>query len=236
MAFTTLQAISQAMYVGNIQARGFETVGGQETNDGLQNLNQIIADQTVNQGMIPYYQQYDFTAVAGQERYFIEDLINIDTFVFYIDSVRYSTQPMNRVRYFGTPRANSINSLPFQWHLERELGGASIYIYFAPDVNYPLQIWGQFRLSEVTLNQDLSLTLDKFYINFLIYALADRMCQQYQLDTPQRVVNQLAEYYKRINKKSGPLDLYLQKQSTLQKSAGINYGDINIGHGYRPGP
>ena len=236
MAYTTLTLVSNALYVGNIVARQFETPSGTQTHDGLNNLNQIIADQTVMQGMIPYYQQHDFPAVIGQEKYFIENLIDIDTFVFFIDSVRYSTQPMGRIRYFGTPRANSINSLPYQWHLERELGGASIYIYFTPDVNYPLQIWGQFRLEPVTINQDLSLTFDVFYLNYLEYALADRLCQFYQIDTPARVTNRLAEYIKNINKKSGPLDLGLQKQSTLQRSAGINYGDINIGHGYRPGP
>ncbi len=236
MAYTTLQLITAALYVGNITARGFETASGQETLDGLENLNEIIADQTVGQGMIPYYQQFDFNGVVGQEKYFIENLIDVDTFVFFINSVRYSTQPMGRIRYFGTPRADSINSLPFQWHLERELGGASIYMYFTPDVNYPMTIWGQFRLESVAINQDLSLTLDRFYTNFLKYALADRLCQFYQLDTPASVTNRLQDYYKQINKKSGPLDLSLQKQSTLQRSAGINYGDINIGHGYRPGP
>lgn len=234
MAFYTLQAINKAVYLGNLEARGFETVSGQMANDGLENLNEILGDMAIDKVMIPYYEQHDFTAVIGQEKYFIENLVDVDLFVFYIDSVRYSTEPLNRIRYFGTPRANNIQSLPFEWHFERELGGGAMYIYFPTDQNYPLQIWGKFSLTSVTINQDLSTIRDQFYINFLVYALADRMCQFYGEATPPNVATKLAWYYQKIGARSGPFDLGLQKTSTLQRRAGTNYGDVNIGHGYRP--
>lgn len=72
MAYTTLQLINNAYYESGIVSRGFETVSGQQANDGLQFLNDLIADKTVENGLIPYYQEYNFTAVTGQERYFIE--------------------------------------------------------------------------------------------------------------------------------------------------------------------
>lgn len=232
MAYTTLQLITGAYHLAGIVSRGFETVTGQESSDGLLFLNDLIGDKTVDESLIPYYESYDFNAVVGQEKYSISNLISVDTFVFYIDSVRYSTIPEKRRRYFGTSRADNIQSLPGVWHLEREFGGAALYIYFKPDTTYPLTIWGQFRLSEVTLNQDLSLTLDRFYINFLKFELANRLCAEYNYTVPPMVVTELRKYRHMISKKSGPIDLRLTKLSSLQRRGGINYGQVNIGKGW----
>jgi hypothetical protein len=232
MAYTTLQLINNAYYESGIVSRGFETPDGQQANDGLQFLNDLIADKTVENGLIPYYEEYDFTAVTGQERYFIEDLISIDTFVFYIDSVRYQTENRARREYFGTSRADNIQSLPGSWHMERCFGGANLYIYFKPNQAFPLTIWGQFRLEQVVINQDLSLTLDRFYINYLKYDLAARLCAEYNYSVPPGVAKQLAKYEDDISKRSGPMDLRLTKLSSLQRRGGINYGQVNLGHGW----
>jgi len=232
MAYTTLQLINFAYYESGIVSRGFETVGGQQANDGLIYLNDLIADKTIENGLIPYYQQYDFNAVINQEMYFIPDLIDIDTFVFYIDTVRYQTQNRARRQYFGTSRADNIQSLPGSWHMERCFGGANIYIYFKPNQAFPLTIWGQFRLQEVAINQDLSLTLDRFYINYLKYDLAARLCAEYNYNVPAGVAKALAKYENDISKKSGPMDLNMVKLSSLQRRGGINYGIVNIGKGW----
>jgi len=232
MAYTTLQLINNAYYESGIVSRGFETVTGQQANDGLQFLNDLIADKTVENGLIPYYEEHNFTAVTGQEKYFIEDLISIDTFVFYIDTVRYQTENRARREYFGSSRADNIQSLPGSWHMERCFGGANLYIYFKPNQAYPLTIWGQFRLQQVTINQDLSLTLDRFYINYLKFDLAARLCAEYNHTVPPGVEKALAKYEDDISKKSGPMDLRLIKLSSLQRRGGINYGQVNIGHGW----
>jgi hypothetical protein len=232
MAYTTLQLINNAYYESGIVSRGFETVSGQQAIDGLQFLNDLLQDKTVENGLIPYYQEYNFTAVAGQEAYFIPDLINVDTFVFFIDTVRYQTENRARREYFGTSRADNIQSLPGSWHMERTFGGATLYIYFKPNTAYPLTIWGQFRLDEVTINQDLSLTLDRFYINYLKYDLANRLCAEYNYSVPPGVAKTLQKLEDAISKKSGPMDLRLIKLSTLQRRGGINYGQVNIGHGW----
>lgn len=232
MAYTTLQLINNAYYESGIVSRGFETVGGQQANDGLQFLNDLIADKTVENGLIPYYEEYNFTAVIGQEKYFIPDLISIDTFVFYIDTVRYQTENRARREYFGTSRADNIQSLPGSWHMERCFQGANLYIYFKPNLAFPLTIWGQFRLQQVVINQDLSLTLDRFYINYLKFDLAARLCAEFNYNVPPGVAKALANYEDSISKKSGPMDLRLVKLSTLQRRGGINYGQVNIGHGW----
>ena len=232
MAYTTLQLINNAYYESGIVSRGFETVGGQQANDGLQFLNDLIADKTVENGLIPYYQDYNFNAITGQEKYFIPDLITIDTFVFYIDTVRYQTENRARREYFGTSRADNIQSLPGSWHMERCFGGANLFIYFKPNEAFPLTIWGQFRLEQVVINQDLSLTLDRFYINYLKFDLAARLCAEYNYTVPPGVAKALANYEDSISKKSGPMDLRLIKLSTLQRRGGINYGIVNLGHGW----
>lgn len=232
MAYTTLQLITNAYYESGIVSRGFETVGGQQANDGLQFLNDLIADKTIENGLIPYYEEYNFNAVIGQEKYFIQDLIEIDTFVFYIDTVRYQTENRARREYFGSSRADNIQSLPGSWHMERCFGGANLYIYFKPNQNFPLTIWGQFRLQQVTINQDLSLTLDRFYINYLKFDLAARLCAEYNYTVPPGVAKALANYEDSISKKSGPMDLRLTKLSSLQRRGGINYATVNIGHGW----
>lgn len=232
MAYTTLQLITNAYYESGIVSREFETVSGQQATDGLLFLNDLIADKTVENGLIPYYQEHDFVAVPGQEMYFIQDLITIDTFVFFIDTVRYQTENRARREYFGTSRADNIRSLPGSWHMERCFNGANIFIYFKPDQNFPLTIWGQFRLQQVVINQDLSLTLDRFYINFLRYELAERLCAEYRYSVPPGVTKALNNYTDQISKKSGPLDLNLIKLSSLQRRGGINYGQVNIGHGW----
>jgi len=232
MAYTTLQLINNAYYESGIVSRGFETVSGQQATDGLMFLNDLLADKTVENGLIPYYQEYDFPAVINQEKYFIEDLISIDTFVFYIDTVRYQTENRARREYFGTSRADNIQSLPGSWHMERCFQGANLYIYFKPNQAFPLTIWGQFRLQEVVINQDLSLTLDRFYINYLKFDLAARLCAEYNYSVPPGVAKELAKYEDNISKKSGPMDLRLVKLSSLQRRGGINYGQVNIGHGW----
>lgn len=232
MAYTTLQLINFAYYESGIVARGFETVTGLQANDGLIFLNDLIADKTVENGLIPYYDEYDFTAVIGQEKYFIQDLISIDTFVFYIDTVRYQTENRARREYFGTSRADNIQSLPGSWHMERCFEGANLYIYFKPNLAFPLTIWGQFRLQQVAINQDLSLTLDRFYINYLKYDLAARLCAEFNQSVPPGTAKALAQYEDSISKKSGPMDMRLTKLSSLQRRGGINYGQVNLGKGW----
>ncbi len=232
MAYTTIQLINNSYYESGIVSRGFETVSGQQAIDGLQFLNDLIADKTIENGLIPYYDEHNFNAVIGQEKYFIEDLIEIDTFVFFIDTVRYQTENRARREYFGTSRADNIQSLPGSWHMERCFGGANLYIYFKPNLNFPLTIWGQFRLQQVTINQDLSLTLDRFYINYLKFDLAARLCAEYNYNVPPGVHKALEAYEDNISKKSGPMDLRLIKLSSLQRRGGINYGTVNLGHGW----
>lgn len=156
MAYTTNQLINGAYYAAGVVSREFETVAGGQISDGLQWLNEILSDKTVDQAMLPYETSYFMNAQIGVEKYFIPNLIQIDTIVFFIQDVRYAMRYTPRNQYFGTPRVENVQSLPNQWYWERQTKGGNLYIYFKPDQNYPIEIHGTFRIPPVSLNQDLT--------------------------------------------------------------------------------
>lgn len=234
MAYLSSQLISHAYYLAGIVSRDFETVSGSQLSDGLELLNEILSDKSANLGMLPYSSSYNFNAVAGQSEYFIEDLLSIEVFVFFIDNVRYETRKQQRNEFQGSFRNVDVDSLPFNWNFERKLDGGTLSLYFVPDENYPLEIWGEFALSEVTEFQDLRLTLDKFYINYLKYALAERLCDFFSYSIPLSVEKQLKRYNQWIYNNTNSMDLRLKKISSLSTEPAINYGIVNLSDGWIP--
>lgn len=238
MAYNVTQLITDAFYTSGIVSREFQGLDASQINDGLQFLNDVITDKTVENDMIPYYLELDGNFIQGQEEYFIPNLIEIDTLVFYIDSVRYQMTQLPRILYFGSSRANNIQSLPFTYHVERCFGGANVFLYFLPVENFAYQMFGLFRLQSVGLDpltglmQDLSLTLDQFYITYLKYALARRICIEYAYDIPAGLDAQVKRYEFFISKKSQQLDLRGRKISTLTSDSTLNYAAINLGRGW----
>jgi len=236
MAYPTTQLITNAYYGSGVVSREFETVSGGQLSEGLDWLNDIISETDINLSMVPYETTYNQNFIIGQEKYFIQNLVKIDTLVFFLDSVRYAMQFTKRNEYFGASRVENINTLPFEWYLERAYGGSNLYIYFKPDRAYPMEIHGVFRLTNLVLGQDLTLTLDQFYITYLRYALMDRICSEYNYDTPPNVVKQLDKYTAWIDKTSRVLDLSIKKVSTLQKRGTFNWAFVNLAKGWqRPG-
>lgn len=232
MAYTAIQLITRAYYLSGIVGRQFQVISGDELNDGVFLLNDLLAEKGGDISLIPYYTEYQFSGVIGQEMYFVPNLITADTLTFYINNVRYSTIQMPRDMYFGTPRADGINSLPNSWHIERTVGGANLYMYFTPDKNYPLKLWGKFALDSITgIYQDLSLIYDRSYLTYLRYALAEYICLEYRYPFPPEHLKKLRDLeYQFIN--MSPVDLTINKLSTFGKKGFYNYADVNLGRGW----
>jgi hypothetical protein len=227
MAYLVSQLISNAYFLSGVVSRGLEAVGGEQMSDGLTLLNALLAIKTANNRLIPYYSEYETTTVVGQETYFVPNLIDIEAITFNIQTVRFSMLERNRRFYFGAPRVDNINALPFDWHMERTLGGANVYLYFLPNAAMPLKIFGKFSLAEVELDDDLSETLDLFYIEYLRYALTEYICGEYQISVQPQVQQKLNEYEKIIRDIS-PIDLTIQKASTLTAENGLNWAMVNF--------
>lgn len=235
MAYTTNQLISGAYYASGVVSREFETVSGGQIGDGLQWLNDILTEKVVDTSMISYESDYQFDSIIGQESYFIPNLQAIDTLVFYLNDVRFSMGYQPRNQYFGTNRVQNLESLPYTYYFEKGFGGGTLYIYFLPNQAYPFELHGTFRLATVALGQDLSLTLEEFYLTYLRYALADRICSEYNFVTPPNVIRQLGKYEAFIKDKSKTLDMRLTKVSSLQGKDRYGWAYINLSYGWLPG-
>jgi hypothetical protein len=85
----TLGLISNAYYLSGILSRGFETISSEQTTDGLELLNDIIAEKSITTSLIPYYSHTTFDTVEGQSEYEVPGLMDIRELTFSIDNVRY---------------------------------------------------------------------------------------------------------------------------------------------------
>lgn len=233
MAYTTTELITKAYYLSQIVSRELEQVSGQQIGDGLIMLNALLSLKSAHTRLVPYYSEYDFTAVPAQEIYFIPNLLACETFTFTLGDVRYSMSPTSRRNYFGSGRVNNITSLPFNWHLERTNGGSNLYVYFLPNVNYPMQIWGKFGFDNVALGQDLLLTFEEYYIDYLRYRLAQRLCSEYGIPMQPQAAQELKELESDMTDVSPP-DMTISKISTLQGQTSLTWAQINLGRGYVP--
>ena len=233
MAETALELITRSYYLSQIVARGYEVVSGEQISDGLKLLNELLTFKASDERLIPYYKRFEFPAVIGQEMYFVENLLSVETITFNIGPVRYSMQPMTRDQYFGQNRVDNIQSLPFSYYVERAYKGSNIYVYFLPQSNYPMKISGKFGLEEVGINDDLSAVYDSFYLAYLRYELAVYICTEYAVPVPAEVERQYRERQKKLMD-VGPPDLSIKKIEYFGNADGLNWGDINIGRGWRP--
>lgn len=235
MTYTVQELISGAYYKSGIVSREFGTVSGSQMSVGLSELNKALSTKTVQKWLIPYYSKYTFTAVPGQEEYAVPGLIDVSSLTFTLNTVRYPVVPRQRKDYFGSARANNVETLPYGYHMERNLGGATIFLYFLPNEDYPMELWGKFRLASVTYNQDLELTHELFYIDFLEVLLARRLCNEFNFTVPNGIETSLNEFYEQFKNQISPLDMTCTKVSTLGDKGGVDiYVEANIAQGWRP--
>jgi hypothetical protein len=232
MAYTAAALITEAYYLSGMVSRDFQSVTGSQLNDGLGLLNQLLTQQAAGTRMISYYSRTNFTAVINQESYFISGLVFPEDVTFNFSSVRYTLNNKTRSQYFGTFRVNNISTLPVDYHIERERLGARIFVYPLPDKPYEFTITGKYALTKVEYDDDLELILDDFYIGYLEYALAQRICSLNGITFQPQSDEILKKYEKDIEDLS-PIDFTCGKISTLQQGSSLNWGDVNIGKGWR---
>lgn len=233
MSYPARLLVTRSWYLSGIVARRLQSVTGDQATDGIALLNALLDWKTVETDLIPYWTYFEFPAVIGQEQYFIPNLYDVESLTFNIGDVRYPTDYTTRTAYFGTGRVDNINSLPSNWYFNRSVGGGSIYLYFKPAGEYPIKIMGKFGLQNVTLDTDLLAIYDAAYIEYLRYALAQYMCSEYGIifnPESEKILNSI----KRTLMYVSPPDLSVRKSSILTAGSGINFGDVNIGHGWRP--
>lgn len=235
MAYTVLELINKAYYLSSLVAPEFEAVSAFQQKNGLDYLKFILSSINTDSEYIPFYTRYEFDTVAGQEEYFIDNLIEISgNITFNINSVRYPAAKINRNDYFSNPRVDDLTSLPWTYHAEREKGGTKIYLYFLPAEIYTIKLTGKFGLSSPSLNDDLTLTYEMNYIEYLQFLLAKKLCAYNDHTFTMEKEKQLMQIEKRLRNLS-PKDYKAKTTSSLAKSQDINYAVANLGNGWWPG-
>lgn len=233
MAYSALTLITRSWYLSGIVARNLETVSGDQITDGLFLLNALLDFKASDIRLIPYFTRYAGVFIVGQEEYFIQNLYEIETMTFNLGSVRYPMVEVNRDMYFGSGRVNNIQSLPFSYHLEREKDGSRIYVYFLPNQAYTFNLSGKFALTNVVLGTDLTTVYDEFYIEYLRYALAQMMCNEYNIAFAPEKLDMLKKYEKKLMDVSPP-DLTIKKTGIIGNQVVMNWAQANVGLGYTP--
>lgn len=248
MAYTAQTLITRSWYLSGIVARNLQVVTGDQITDGLMLLNALLDFKQIETDLIPYWTYIEMPMVPGQEYYFLPHVADVELATFNIDQVRYPTDYTHRRAYFGSGRIDNLQTLPFNWNFNRGQNGGTISFYFLPESNYPLKMMVKLFLNDVALNTDLtnvSETLpytflqtknagyDTSYIEYLRYALAQYMCSEYGIMFNPESEKILTAMKRKLMYMSPP-DLSMVKTSILTEGTGINFGDVNIGKGWRP--
>jgi hypothetical protein len=238
--YTARDLIIESYYLSGIVARDYEFTGGSDINDGLQRLNDFLTIKGAKTKLIPYFSFINDNLTAGQSQYFFKDLVDIDSFTFFLinddqssSSVRLSVWQQTPFEFFGVPRALNIDSLPIYWHMERVFGGAMVYVYPTPVLNYPFEIRGKFSLTSVTLDQDLSTVYDDWYLVYLKYGLAMALCAWRQVAPPLNLVTMFEEMEQEMTTLE-VMDFSLRKASYFSGSAMLTIADATFKNVWRP--
>lgn len=228
------ELITNAWYLSGLVARELQTVSGQQITDGLDILNDFLAEQSATGKKIPYYDRITISSVFNQQEYFINNAILVDSVTYTIKSVRYPMIRQSRYDYWATARVNDISSLPYSYYAERAVNGMKLFVYFSPDQQInEFEVTARLALAEVTLDQELNGVLDRFYTQYLKYSIAKRYCQFYNTsfsEEKDHVRQTLENSIKDVNY----MDFTRTNVSPLCSSANFTYIQANLGKGWVP--
>lgn len=230
---TGLELITEAFFLSGIVSREFETATSAQITDGLRIVNFILSERRKTAAYLPYFGDTAFPFVIQQEKYFIQDLITVDAFTFNIDTVRYNMTEKARHEYFADFRVDDVTSLPSEYYLERTKGGMNVYVYPVPSDTFLAKIKGKFAILSIALFDDLNIELDEFYISYLEYKLAQRLCHFYTLPFPMQSEAELHEIERELTKLSPP-DLSMRKMSTFPAKSTGYWAYVNLYEGWVP--
>jgi len=233
MAYSALKLITNAYYLSQVVSRELQTLSGTQASDGLELLNALLDFKSTDLRLIPYFKRDSFPTINGVEEYYRPGLLQVDSMTFNIGTVRYPMREMARRDYFATGRVDNITNLPWSYRQERELGGTRLYMYFLPGDVYTVKISGKFALENVTLMQDMSLTYDAYYIEYLRFALANYICGEYGATFPDQSAMKLQELQKKLMDVNPP-DLRVRGKSYFNSSPSLDWQQVNLGLGWTP--
>ena len=232
MSFTAAELLANAYHQAVIVTIDYTPLSADQLNIGLYSLNEVLSRVLIDEAIVPYWKEYDFELITGQESYDVPYLIDVETFVFFLDQVRYPITKCDFRQYWNAPKAITVQTLPIIFSQKRILGGTKVSVTPNPNQNYPATMYGSFGLTNVSLFDDLSAVYDQYYITYLTALTARMLCVHYGVEVPSILRSHLFEYDQLIRKRSQPLDLTNSVISTFNRMSDINYAQVNVGQGY----
>lgn len=251
MAYTAQKLITRALYLSGVVSRNLQTPTGQQIQDGLDMLNDLLNFKQIEIDLIPYYTYIELQIQPNVEFYYLPYVALIESATFNLNTVRFEMQSTTRRQYYGSARIDDISALPFSYNFERALGGGNLALYFKPQENYPVKMMVKLFLADVSLDTDLSdisvsvpytfinsanQGYDSSYIEYLRYALARYICSEYGIifnPESDKILRKMESQLMYVS----PPDLSNFKTSVLNSSKSSsypNFGDVNLGKGWRP--
>lgn len=240
MSYTSGELVTRSWFLTGIVSRELQEVSGTQFEAGLFCLNALLAMNTANMGMIPYFTKTNFTGIVAEEAYFIPNLIQLETLTFVIPNATSPTQtvrfPMSRKTredYWATPRANGVESLSYIYDVVRTLGGSNLFIYFTPNNPFIFEMWGKYSLLSTVANQDLSLIYDPYYLEYLRYGVATYLCEEWNVIPPPSVIAKFKQY-EQLLRNTSPTDFTQKISCPFNGNYAPNYAYANASGGYVP--
>jgi hypothetical protein len=230
---TAQQLVNDAWYLSGIVGRGFQTVDGEKSSDGLRFLNDILFEIESTGNLQPYYTFKEVDVPLGASSFFVDNLIECSSVTFAIGNVIYTLIPKGIRGFFDDNYIKGIQSLPYEYYAQRQPNGTLINIYFTTNQDYKFQITGKFSISPVKNTDDLYQVFGGLYISYLKYALAKKMCDFYQHEFDAQHTRELIRLGKMVYSISRPGNVN-RFQSILNPSLGVSYGMANLGNGWTP--
>jgi len=237
MSYSVNKLITSAFYLSKVRSQDFQNLGGDDISVGLDLLNEVLSETSINTKMIPYFSSVTIPAVIGQEKYFIENLVEPFSLTFNDTTIRYATTQLSMREFHSTTRIDGVIALPFDVTFTLSLGGCDMYVQFLPADTYPFIVWGKFALSLLTIGQlpqDLLATYDMFYIRYLRYLLAQEICNYYGVSFNAELKAVSDRIAANLNDKN-PIDLTTRKLNLYDDKNAINWAQVNLGKGFTAG-
>lgn len=232
------ELIANAFNLSDLVARELETMTADQQELGLTILNDILSEKSATGEMLPYYQRTSVPGIVGQEQYFLQDMVDVSSVTVLYSDVRFQMRNKSRRAYFGSSRVENINSFPYEYYYERATQsgnfGIMLFCYFTPSTTeYSFEVNGKSSLGSVLATTDMSAMLEGYYLSYLTYSLAKRLCDYYNQPFADQKMAQLIKL-ERLATSSTSIDPSISKVNQFGGNNVINYGDVNIGRGWRP--
>lgn len=235
MSITAREVIADAYYLSAVCSRDFNVPTASQMASGLTILNDILSLPAIRNSIAPYYSKYDLTLDTEETEYEIDGLIAPETIIFLLGNVRIPINDMGRDAFFGGVRVVGVSAPPFSGRLERTLSGYTLHLYFIPDQEYEVEIWGKFGLSSANYETNLETFVPRGYIVWIKHKMAEYICNNNQVSIPEGVSRELSRLDRLIQNISAQ-DLRMNVFSSCNPygSNNIDWNFVNFFKGYLP--